>query len=82
MGKTSRRKAASSLKEPAKTKRTKKTKGNPADEINMLASTGLTKDIFARLGKERVEKRYVKVYRDDSRKRQSCIKRKKGSGNW
>jgi len=52
MGKTSRRKAPAAPKDPgSKGKRTKKTKGNPADEINMLAQNGLTKDIFARLGK-------------------------------
>jgi len=51
MGKTSRRKAPAIPKDPgSKGKRTKKTKGNPADEINMLAQNGLTKDIFARLG--------------------------------
>jgi hypothetical protein len=51
MGKSSKRKAQTALKEaPSKSRRTKRLKTNPIDEINMLNNDGLTKDIFARLG--------------------------------
>lgn len=52
IGKGSKRKPAVALKESTTTRnrRTKKTKVNPMDEINMFDNAGLTKDIFARIG--------------------------------
>jgi len=53
LGKGSKRKPAVALKESTTTRnrRTKKTKVNPMDEINMFDNAGLTKDIFARIGR-------------------------------
>ena len=51
-GKASKRRAQTALKEVnTKSRRNKKTKTNPIDEINLLSNDSLTKDIFARLGK-------------------------------
>lgn len=51
MGKSAKRKAQTTLKEgPTRNRRAKKTRVNPVDEINMLNTDELTKDIFARLG--------------------------------
>jgi len=86
-GKSSKRKPAVALKEStvSKNRRAKKTKTNPLDEINLLASNGLTKDIFARIGqisgKEGVvlnENREVEINRTNPREIQEEYNRTSG----